>query len=242
MDAISTLDDESFDILLGLLNKISDSPLMRLMLTAAVNDMSKAWIDRTDFMGIERPEIGVGFINDFFDEILFILSTSTTRTVDKDLGTLLKLCAILREYEDVLAGGSFENAADAFADGDLLETLKREIRKNSRMLKLEHAIDDMLMGALAEQICDFSQFTYEEREELYTVIADMLSSSASVPDDKRASVITDDIYAALDDYGIYAPEAMVEEVAGILISALSANGDEVTAEDIRDYFDSYLNN
>ena len=84
------------------------------------------------------------------------------------------------------------------------------------MLKLEYAVDDMLMSALAEQVCDFSKFTFEEREELYTVIADMISSSSTIPNDKRVPAITSDIYDALGDYGIYAPEAMVEEVAKLL--------------------------
>ena len=64
----------------------------------------------------------------------------------------------------------------------------------------------------------------------------MLNSSSSVSKDKRATALSTDIYAVLSDYGVYAPEAMVTEISKMLISNLSANGENVTPDMIRTFF------
>ena len=239
MESISELDDDSIDTLEDFLETTNESPLLRLMLTAAVNDMAEAWIEGLTFMEIPKPDIGEGYINDLFNEILSVLSKTDSVTVEADLTTLLHLCNILRDYSYVFDYENYEDAANAFADGKLIEKIKKEIGKNPRMAKLEAMVDNIIMSSLAVEIDAISELEPEKQEELFDELSKMINSSVSVSGTKRAKALATDIYAALDDYGVYAPEGMVEEVAGILISSLSANGQSVTPEQVRAYFDAY---
>ena len=239
MDSISTLDDDSIESLESFLYKISDSAILRLMLTAAVNDMSKAWIDRAMFMGIERPDVGAGYVNDFFDEILFVLSKTNTDTVDDDLATLLRLSAILREYDEIFEEDNYKNAADIFAGGEFVEKIKAELAKNPRMASISRLVDDIMMSTIAAEI-DNITVDEEVKVELYTNLSDIMNSSVSIPNDKRVEALTGDIQKALSDYGVYAPDGMVDEVAAALIADLSAGGQTVTPEVIEEYFNKYL--
>lgn len=241
MESISNLDDDSFDALEDFLEKTKESSIVTLMLTAAVNDMSKAWIDGTTFMDIPKPEIGEGYVNDFFDEILTVLSKTTTSTVEEDLSTLLGLCDILRDYDYVFDSDNYEIAADTFADGKLLEKIKKELKKNPRMSSLEALVDNIIMGSLAVEIEIMSELDPESQDELFDSLTEMINSSVSVSNEKRAKALSTDIYAALSDYGVYAPEEMVDEVAKILISSLSAGGQTVTRAQVEAYFNSYQN-
>ncbi len=239
MESISELDDDSLDTLDDFLERTNESPILRLMLTAAVNDMSKAWIDGDTFMEIPRPEIGEGYINDFFNEILAVLAETDTNTVESDLTTLLRLCNILREYEFVFDSDNYEAAADAFADGKLLDKIKREISKNPRMANLETMVNNIIMSSLAVEIDDIADLDPAKQEALFTDLSQMINSSVTVSGEKRAKALATDIYAALSEYGVYAPEDMVEEVSSILITSLSAKGESVTPEQVRAYFDAY---
>ena len=239
MESISNLDDDSLDTLEDFLEETSRSPIIRLMLTAAVNDMSLAWIDGNSFMEIPRPNIGDGYVNDFFNELLSILSKTETTTVEADLTTLLRLCGILREYDYVFNSDNYEEAANAFADGNLLDKIKREVGKNPRMAKLEAMVDNIIMSSLATEIDDISKLDPAKQQALFQDLSEMINSSVTVSGEKRAKALATDIYAALSEYGVYAPEGMVEEVSSILISSLSAKGESVTPEQIRAYFNTY---
>ncbi len=239
MEQVGQLDDESSAALGELLGKMSESPTARLMLSIAVRDMSEAWLLRTDYMELERPDLGAAYIDRFFDELLTVLSKTQPRYVGKDLGTVLSLASILRSHESALADGGYTNAADIFAEGNLVDELKKELRKNPRMTKIVPIVDDIVISAVADEIGDLSRFPMEDRDALYEMIADILSSSATVRGDKRVDSVATDIFVALENYGVYAPEGLTEKVAELLIDNLSANGALVSPEDVSAYFEMY---
>lgn len=237
---IGTLDDESLGKFESLLDKIKRSPTMKLVLSVAVNDMSSAWLAGRDYKGAARPNMGNEIISDFVDEILRIMRTTEVETVEADVRTMLKLVSIIREYEDTLNTGNYADMADLLSEGELADRLKNEIRKNKRMLSLEQSIDDILMRAFAEEISDFSQFTLEQRDELYSQLADILTSSIGLAGSNRVNMVAGDITDALDNYGVYAPDGMATEIAEVLISELSSDGSMVSVEDVSSYFEAYL--
>lgn len=237
---IGTLGDESLAKFESLIDRIGRSPIMKLLLSVAVNDMSTAWLSGGEYKGAARPDMGNEIISDFVDEVLRILRTTEVETVEADVTTMLKLVSIIREYEDVLNTGSYADMADLLSEGQLADRLKNEIRKNKRMLSLEQSIDDILMRSFAEEISDFSQFTPEQREELYGKLADILTSSIGLDGKNRVNMVAGDITDALDSYGVYAPDGMATEIAEVLISELSSDGSMVSIEDVSSYFEAYL--
>jgi hypothetical protein len=240
LKSIGELDSESVSDFERFVGKIEKSPVMRLILSVAVNDLSKAWLADRDYKGAARPQLGNDLVDGFLDDILSILETSDVNTVNADVMTTLKIASIIREYEDVFSADNYAEMADMLSDGELVDRLKAEIKKNRRMLGLEQSIDDIMMRAFAEEISDFGKFTVEQRDELYRQLADILSSSAGLVGGNRVNMVAGDIADALDDYGVYAPADMTSGIAEMLISGLSADGSMVSVEDVSSYFEGYL--
>ena len=81
----------------------------------------------------------------------------------------------------------------------------------------------------------------EDCEDLFFEISDILTSTSTLSEQARLSAVTSTIKDQLDVYGVYVPETLNESIAATLIDSLGTYGDSVTFEDVKSYFEEFIN-
>ena len=238
VNEIISFDSGSAASLQKLIDKTGESPLMRLMLTITINDLCNSWLRDEAYMEVGKPDFEAEYINVFFDDLLIIMSNTEPEFVYEDLETIVNVCRILTNKISAFEEGNYKLAADLFSGGSFEVSLKKEVRKNPRMSDLELAIEKLIIGAISEEVLKLVE---KDRDSLYKDIAMAITSSSSISSDKRINLVAADIKQSLEDHGIYAPEEMTKKATRILISTLSYMGNDLAAEDVEIYFDTYRN-
>jgi hypothetical protein len=194
-------------------------------------------------MDVSRPEVTANStIRDLFDEMFKVLTTSDEETVCEDLKTLIVLVDIISEYSDALDTEQYADITDALISGNLLERLKQTLASNPRMRSVEDAADELLMRIVAEEISDYTKFTYEMREDLFEKIAEVLTDTSDLNSAIRQDIVFEEVQSALEDYGVYTNSDLSDKITEILITEIGSTRGEVYIEDIRAYFDAFLKN
>lgn len=238
--SLDSIDTQKIEEMLELIDK---APILKNAVITCMKDASETWLNRGSYMGVSRPEIIDNDIADkFFDEILKVLTTSTVKTLDKDVKTFLGIREIFKENKDLLNSSDTTALMDALASGGITEKIKNELNQNPHMLPVVQVIDDMLMRVVADEISNFDRFTFEDREHLFRQIADILTDTSDINDTARKGVILDEINDAFTDYGTYMSDDMADKIASMLITEIPEYNGAVTVDAVREYFDSLLSN
>ena len=98
----------------------------------------------------------------------------------------------------------------------------------------------MLIRAVSSEINDIMLYSDEMREDLYVKIADVLTSTRSVSQEKRVEMVTEDLCSMLTEFGLYNDEFICNEIADKLINDIAVPGRIVDASNIEDYLASYI--
>ena len=244
----SLTDDYAFDEdFIRKCNEIIDSaegsPTVKMLLAVCAREIAEKWIVWEPFMDVSRPEVTANStIRDLFDEMFKVLTTSDEETVCEDLKTLIVLVDIISEYSDALDTEQYADITDALISGNLLERLKQTLASNPRMRSVEDAADELLMRIVAEEISDYTKFTYEMREDLFEKIAEVLTDTSDLNSAIRQDIVFEEVQSALEDYGVYTNSDLSDKITEILITEIGSTRGEVYIEDIRAYFDAFLEN
>jgi len=89
-----------------------------------------------------------------------------------------------------------------------------------------------------------TKYSVEECEDFFYEVSDILTSTSGLSGDVRVSAVTNSIKEVFEGYGIdgmYVPESLTEDVANKLIEDIDSFGGEVTFDDVKDYFEEYIN-
>lgn len=217
------------------------SPLIKMLLTYFTHELSGKWLAGDAFMDINRPAITKNkIVKPFVDEMLTVLSKTTEKTVCRDLRTMLDLVQLLSDNSAAL-GGSYQDNIDVLVSGNLMKKLDNILELNSDMEGVADIADDMIMRVVAEEILDDVKFTEQMRDDLYEKIADVLTTTADVNSSIRSDLVYDEVNKALEAYGAYTSEDISEKISELLIADIGKSSTPVTMEDVREYFDSYVN-
>ena len=111
---------------------------------------SSAWEKGEAFCGISLPADGSDPTSDLIIEALALFSDSTTETVKEDVGTVVKIAAVIVRND--LIGNMPENPMDLLANRNLVSDLFFEVLENSRLNSLVGSLVDtgieIMTGAL----------------------------------------------------------------------------------------------
>ena len=217
-----------------------ESPIARMLLAVAMRDMSIAWLNGNSYMGSTRPAASSNsVINKLGDELLKVLATSTEKTVCKDLKTMMTIYDILAQNWTSLESGDYQKIMDAMLVGNMTDLIRDALELNPHMLPVEATIDDITMQIIADEVSDYSKFTYENREVLIEKIADVLTDSSLKNSNARKHVVSTEISEAFAAYGVYTTSTITDKVADMLISGVYSQNGVVSKDAVREYFDLY---
>ena len=234
-------DDEAISAARRALRSAEKSPILKMFLTVFANNLGEAWLNGESYLEVSRPE---STMNDntveITDQLLTVIARTNERTVCDDIGTMLVIIEIFSDYSEELTSGDYELLADALVNNDLLKKLEDEIESNPRMSFLQTYVDDVLIRAVSSEINDIMLYSDEMREDLYVKIADVLTSTRSVSQEKRVEMVTEDLCSMLTEFGLYNDEFICNEIADKLINDIAVPGRIVDASNIEDYLASYI--
>ena len=228
----------------SILDQLSESMIIRLILTETIRGASSAWLKNDSYLGIPRPSFGDHFaIERFTNEILYACSTTTYETVKNDIKTLLGLGKIFATALTDLDLTDYEALVEELMAGGLLNTIRDELAKNPHMLAVSFAVDDLVMSVVTEELQNSLKYTDAERDALYDELADILTSTLGLEGTVREVEVTESIRESLAEYGVYIPEGLNDlnsKIAKELIAGIDTSGGTVTREDIQAFFDAFL--
>lgn len=238
---ISDFNTESVRSFENFVDVIEEAPIIKSVIVASVKNLANAWLNGGEYLGIYKPGILTeGAVSGFADEIFKVLTTSTTKTICADLRTFLGLCIIFNDYASVLESEDYTYVVDSLISGELINRIRDELAANPHMLQVEHAIDEIIMQVVAEEISDFGKYDFLERDELFEQIATVLTDTSDISSAARADYVFGELNEALNNYGVYTSDDVSKKIASVLISGIPDVDGEVTVESVRSYFDSFL--
>ena len=237
---------ESAERIKSLTAQMEKSKIMKLAFVSTVRNLSAAWLNGESYMGAFRVSFdSYDSLDSFIDEVLYVCSSSTAETISADINTLINVSSILNEESALFASGDYYAIMEALASDDeynIITRIKDELEKNAHMRPVLYAVDELIMSVIAEEIQDYTKYTVEDCEDLFFEISDILTSTGALSDEARLSAVTDSIREELDSYGVYIPDTLNETIASTLIEGLGSYGGEVTYDDVREYFEEFINN
>ena len=209
------------------------------MMVEFVKQASESWMLYEPFFGINRPSLGnYRAVDDLFDSILFVCSTTTVDSYDGDVKTILNLVAILSEYQTIFNNNDYESFMKEFVEGDALKRIEAELDRNPRMSAINTAVDGLIMNLIATELSGL-EYRFEGSPEIYQGIADILNSSRGLDGSVKMTAIANGVSESFAEHGVYLPETMEDRVASILVDTIPTD-ETLTEQSVKQYFDEYM--
>ncbi len=226
-------------MLQGILDELDESLCLKLVMVEFIQDASQSWMQYEPYLGISRPSLGnYRAIDDFFDTMLFVCSTTTIDTYDDDIKTILGIVGILEDYPSIFSGNGYDTFMKEFVEGDALKRIENELYKNPRMSAVNAAIDGLVMNLIATELSGL-EYAIEGQPEIYQGIADILNNARGLEGSVKMTAIANGISQSFAEHGVYLPPAMEDRVASILVSNVPTD-ETLTEESVKQYFDEYM--
>ena len=226
-----------------LTSEIEKSKILKMVFVETVKGLATAWLEGEEYMGAPRPVFeGYNAVDSFINEVLYVCSTSTTKTITADINSLINVSSILIDEQELLSSGDYLAIMDMLANDNIIDKIKDELEKNDHMRPVLYAVDDLIMSVIAEEVQDYTKYAVEDCEDLFFEISEILTSTGVLTDGVRVSAVADSIKERLDSYGVPVPDALNESIAETLIEGINGYGGEVSFDDVKDYFEDFLSN
>ncbi len=233
------IDSTTIELICGILDDLHRSLFLRIVVSDFLGDASQQWLQYEEFLGIERPDIGgYGAVNDLFDSILFVCSSTTLETYEADFKTILGVFGILTEYTDTFESDDYQTFMTEFVEGDALDRIENELKKNPRMSMLDTSIDGLLMDVIATELSSLP-LDIEGSHGVYSSIADALNSSRNLEGSVKKTAVSNAVADSFAEQGVYLPPVMEDRIASILMENIPTDG-YITEERLKDYFEGHM--
>lgn len=222
---------------------IEKSKLMKLAFVETVRGLSAAWLKGEDYMGASRPTFNsYNAVDSFINELLYVCTTTDSKTITADLNTLVNISSMLIDEQELFSSGNYDRIINALATDNILEKIKDELKKNSHMRPVLYAVDDLIMSVVAEEVQNYAKYEIEDCEQLFFEISDILTSTSNLSEIARLNAVKGSVKEKLNEYGVYVPDTLSENISSTLIEDIGSYGGDVSYDDVRQYFENFLNN
>ena len=225
----------------GLLNTISDSVALKLISAEFLNNAATKWLDGETYMGIKKPSLGGHVALDtFMDSVLFVCSTSTFDTIDADINTIVTLIKTFQEYTALSQNGDYATFMKEFVATDGLQRIEDELYKNPHMSTVHVAIENLIMNVVAQELENTPIYTDAVKSKLYKELASALQDAQGLSGSVKILAISNGVAEHFGDTGMYIPENLNDKMADILDKNVAALDGTITEEDVKSFFDQYI--
>ena len=234
VSCIDEASDEQKEMLRGVGNQVNDAETLKSLAADIIPDISRKWLKGMPYYQVERPNVGRASAI-FFDQMLYVCTSSTPDTIGADLNTLLNVYLIAHEY-NVLSCEDYDTMIDIARETGVFDKMKEELNKNRRMAGISLEIDTMSVRVVSSVIFNLNP---EDYEGVTARITDMLNESLDFDSDERLEYITRETERYINQYDIDIDESIAKELAEELSSQLLDTNTTVTVEDVQKFWEDY---
>ncbi len=233
--------ERSTEKLRSFTSKIEESKVLEIVFIETVSGAAEAWLMNEDFMGVSRPEFGdYNAVTGFIDELLLVCMSTDSETIAADLETLINVSGILTDNQELFGEGDYNEIISVLVEDGLLNDIKTELSKNPHMNTVLIAVDHLVMSVVAEEIQNYTKYSFADAQMLYGELAEILTSTSNLGGTVRVTAVTESVKESLAGYGVYVPEELNEQIASQLINGVESYDGEVSVEQVRTYFENFL--
>lgn len=234
------------ELIRSLAESFGDSKLLAPLVGDVLYGATDAWQNDEDFLGTEKPTMGEGEGSDLFapfmDTLLDILhdDAKTPDLLRADIETLADVISILVE-KDVM--GKLENGDDLMTTlgGDgVVTAIIETLESNESMSRLVPEIKNIGMSAIA-QIVIVPEGAEEEYGEFMDDIAGALNDLSDKPKEEQIATLTESLNTAFEDADVTIDKEILDLYSSTMIEEIVEKNDgELTADDVREFFKTYV--
>lgn len=232
--------EEELAALERLSEEIERSEAAKLLAADFLNQIARAWLEGKTFMKIPKPS-GGELVDPLLNGILQVCAESTPDCVARDIGTLIRIYLIASEH-GLLTSPDYGELAEQLDEGGVLGLIYDELMDNPCTAHLAGELTDMALRIMAKGI-KWSGFNDAKLDSLMSDLSDamnLVNGMGSTYEDRVASMKEYTLYYA-EQYGVELPDSLAEMAAAALVDRLGESGGNVTAKDLSEIFDQYLN-
>ena len=230
--------DLSFSSIEKVLNEADKSVMAKMLLAGLLSELSDAWLNGEEYLGMPRPSFGNDEIVDpFMTELFRVCRTTTHKTVIDDLSTIINVCNHLTVITDILSTGNYDTIMKEFSEGGTLELIEAEFLTNPHMASLAGTIHDMAFRTILGEFNNV--LGGDAYDDLINNIADSLNDVLHMSGSIQTSVLTEQMQEYLDSTGVEVPPEITTMFADSLLEKLEGES-YVDASKLEELFKQYL--
>ncbi len=230
--------EEQLETLSSLGPRIGESLALRLIAADFLNGAANNWLEGKRFFSIARPRCGE-IIDPIMDEALLVCKQADKDCVARDITTIINIYVIAAE-SGLIGSPNQETLMEALDEGDVLDRIYTELRRNPCMAHLADRLTGTAMQLMAKAI-DWADFKPGQYEALLGDLTGAITEIGEMGErsfEEQVGQLTDYTVQIAERYGIKIPESMAEMAATTMLSQLGSVED-LTAEDLEQFFNQY---
>lgn len=222
----------------GVGDTVSDSALLSTIVGEIVYYYTDAWIADEKFIGMKRPEMG-----DMFDPAFMTLlevvhkDAKAPSALKADIYTTADMIAILANYDVFTKLDDTDSLIVQLGADGMVKELVVKLGENDSMKVLIPEVTNIGMRAIAMAL-DIPGDGAEVYAEFLDDIAEALNSTADMNEEERLAALTEKVTQAFDTANVPIEKSVLDSYSASLLKDLGSV-DEVTADDISDFFTVY---
>ncbi len=234
-------------VFLAIADSFEDSVLLPTIAGEVIERATDKWLAGETFMGLEKPDFGemTGIFEPFFDRLLIVLNADSREytVLQGDFNTVAEMVAVFAEDGIFAKMSDTEKLMSALGGNGVIGEVIEILGANDTMKVLIPELTNVGLRAIATTLN-----IPENMEEVYGTlmqdIADAVNYASHLSEAQRVEQLTADLEDAFNEAGVPIDEEILDCYSVSMIEDLihSADGKEITSEDVEAFFAVYAMN
>ena len=246
VDAMALTEDgnmteEDKKALLDAVDFLMESDWVAEVMAQTIGYMATQWKQGETVMGIAAPDIGDDMVQPMMNKMWDILATESKETIREDLETLTIVLSDLMSLGFATADGDNQAVITQLAGGEnsTLSHMIQTLEANAHMAPLVDEIRALSLRLVSRTMGDALKNT-DQYDEVISNVAEVFNDVANMPAEQRQEVLKTKVKEAFATQEIDVPEDLAVELSEKAIADLSANGEPITDEALKNYFIDHM--
>lgn len=197
--------------------------------------MANQWQNGQSALGIDAPSVD-GALKPVMDKMWEILATENKETIREDLRTLTVVLGDLMSLGNAGVDGDQQAMLDKLGgENSVFTHMMQTLDGNEHMKPLADELRAASLRLVSQAMGDALKNT-DQYDGVISNVATVLNDVANMPAEERKETLRTEVKRAFAEQDIDVPEDVAVELSEKAIADLTADGQEITEESLKNYF------
>ena len=220
------------------------------LLTVIVGDVlyaaTDAWLEGEAFLEVEKPDMGESaeMFDPFLNKLLSIIRDDAKKSeqLQKDVQTLADIIAILAQNKVIANLENQDKLVETLGGEGVVKSMIQALGENESMKPLIPEVTNLGVRAIG-QVLNIPANADEVYGDFMDEVAAAINATAALSEAQRVENLTEQLATAFDEAGIAIDREILDFYSASMLHDLVENNDrEVTAADVKAFFNIYAEN